>query len=146
MAKPVGKWAHHVRFPNCPGYPLRILFSSSNSNFFFSQINLNLLLKSIPANKLAMHFHDTRGMAIANIVASLELGIRTFDSSSGGLGGCPYAGKPAGNVSSEDVIFVLNELGIDTGVDLERMIEIGDSVSNHLERDNLTLVRAEDLK
>lgn len=95
---------------------------------------------SAPREKLAAHFHDTNKTAIENILVALKHGITIFDSSVGGLGGCPYAGKPAGNVSSEDVIFVLNELGIKTGVDLQKMIEIGDYVSEHLNRDNLTTV------
>jgi hydroxymethylglutaryl-CoA lyase len=100
---------------------------------------------SAPRDKLAAHFHDTNKTAIENILVALKHGITIFDSSVGGLGGCPYAGKPAGNVSSEDVIFVLNELGINTGVDLEKMIEIGDFVSDHLQRDNLSLVTKSDL-
>ena len=83
---------------------------------------LNILLRNIPVNKLAMHFHDTRGMAIANIVASLELGIRTFDSSSGGLGGCPYAKGASGNVATEDLIYLFDSMGIEHGVDLEKIV------------------------
>jgi hydroxymethylglutaryl-CoA lyase len=98
-----------------------------------------------PRDKLAAHFHDTNKTAIENILVALKHGINIFDSSVGGLGGCPYAGKPAGNVSSEDVIFVLEELGINTGVNLEKMIEIGDFVSGHLERDNLTIITTNDL-
>jgi len=69
-----------------------------------------------------MHFHDTRGMALANILASLEMGISTFDSSAGGLGGCPYALGAAGNVATEDLIYLLHSMGIETGVDLDKLI------------------------
>ncbi len=81
------------------------------------------VLKFAPAQKIAMHFHDTRGTAIANILASLDLGFRTFDTSIGGLGGCPYAPGAAGNVATEDVIYMLNEMGMDTGVDLQKLIK-----------------------
>lgn len=84
---------------------------------------LTKLLKITKPNKVAMHFHDTRGTAIANILASLDLGIRTFDSSIGGLGGCPYAPGAAGNVATEDVIYMLNEMGMSTGVDLQKLIK-----------------------
>ena len=98
-----------------------------------------------PKTKLAAHFHDTNKTAIENILVALKYGITIFDSSVGGLGGCPYAGKPAGNVSSEDVIFILEELGIRTNVNLEKMIEIGDFVSSHLKRNNLSVVKKSDL-
>jgi hydroxymethylglutaryl-CoA lyase len=100
------------------------------------------LMKTLtaPKSKLAAHFHDTNKTAIENILVALKYGINIFDSSVGGLGGCPYAGKPAGNVSSEDVIYVLHELGVDTGVDLSQMVDIGNFVSDHLKRKNLSLV------
>ena len=69
-----------------------------------------------------MHFHDTRGMAIANILTSLESGIRTFDSSSGGLGGCPYAKGASGNVATEELIYLFNSLGLRHGVDLNKLV------------------------
>ncbi len=74
-------------------------------------------------NKIAMHFHDTRGTAIANILASLDLGITTFDTSIGGLGGCPYAPGAAGNVATEDVAYMLQEMGLSTGTDLQKLIK-----------------------
>jgi hydroxymethylglutaryl-CoA lyase len=78
-----------------------------------------------PDLALALHLHDTRGMGIANALAGLEMGIDTFDAAVGGLGGCPFAGHQgaAGNVCTEDLVFMLAEMGIDTGIDLERMIE-----------------------
>jgi len=84
---------------------------------------LNWLIDSIGPEKIAMHFHDTRGTAMANILASLDLGIRTFDSSLGGLGGCPYAPAATGNVATEDVVYMLHGMGYDTGLDLEKLVE-----------------------
>jgi hydroxymethylglutaryl-CoA lyase len=75
----------------------------------------------LPVERLAMHFHDTRGTALANIVAALEMQIATFDSSSGGLGGCPYAPGASGNVATEDVLYLLHGMGIETGVDLDKV-------------------------
>lgn len=80
--------------------------------------------ESVPIPKLAIHFHDTYGQALANIYACLELGIQVIDSSVGGLGGCPYAKGASGNVSTEDVIYMLNGLGIETGVDLKKLLNV----------------------
>jgi isopropylmalate/homocitrate/citramalate synthase len=80
-----------------------------------------LLARRIPLESIAMHFHDTRGTAIANVYAALQLGIAKFDSSSGGLGGCPYAPGATGNVGTEDVLYLLHQMGIETGVDLEKV-------------------------
>lgn len=88
----------------------------------------------IPRGKLAGHFHDTYGQALANIYASLLEGIQVFDSSVAGLGGCPYAKGATGNVSTEDVLYMLNGLGIDTGVDLDKLIAAGQRISNVLGR------------
>jgi hydroxymethylglutaryl-CoA lyase len=92
-----------------------------------------LLLEVIPASRLAMHFHDTRGMAIANTLAALELGVVTFDSSAGGLGGCPYAPGASGNVATEDLVYLMHGLGIETGVDLDRLVEASALVAPHLD-------------
>ena len=81
--------------------------------------------RRVPMEKLAGHFHDTYGQALANIYACLELGVSTFDASIAGLGGCPYAAGASGNVATEDVVYLLHGLGIDTGVDLERLVETG---------------------
>lgn len=81
------------------------------------------LKSAIGKNKVAMHFHDTRGTALANILASLEIGFRSFDSSLGGLGGCPYAPAATGNVATEDVVYMLHRMGLKTGLDLEALIE-----------------------
>lgn len=75
----------------------------------------------MPVERLAMHFHDTRGTALANIVAALQMQIATFDCSSGGLGGCPYAPGASGNVATEDVLYLLHGMGIETGVDLDKV-------------------------
>ena len=88
----------------------------------------------VPRDKLAGHFHDTYGQAIANIYASLLEGITVFDSSIAGLGGCPYAKGASGNVATEDVLYLLNGLGIDTGIDLERLIGAGQQISQVLGR------------
>jgi len=79
----------------------------------------------VPVRKLAGHYHDTYGQALANIYASLEVGVATFDASIAGLGGCPYAAGASGNVATEDVVYMLNGLGVRTGVDLERLVDIG---------------------
>ena len=81
--------------------------------------------KRVPIEKLAGHYHDTYGQALANIYASLELGVRTFDASIAGLGGCPYAAGASGNVATEDVVYMLNGLGLRTGVDLAKLVAIG---------------------
>lgn len=88
----------------------------------------------VPRDKLAGHFHDTYGQAIANIYASLLEGIAVFDSSIAGLGGCPYAKGASGNVATEDVLYLLNGLGIETGIDLQALIGAGQQISNVLGR------------
>jgi hydroxymethylglutaryl-CoA lyase len=90
----------------------------------------------VPIEKLAGHYHDTYGMAIANIHASLQLGMATFDASVAGLGGCPYARGASGNVATEDVVWLLDGLGIETGIDLARLAETGAWISGVLGRPN----------
>lgn len=82
---------------------------------------LEKALKKIPTKNLGLHMHDTRGTALANIFAALTLGISSFDASAGGLGGCPYAPGAAGNVASEDLVYMLESMGIKTGVSLEKL-------------------------
>jgi hydroxymethylglutaryl-CoA lyase len=89
----------------------------------------------VPVAKLAGHYHDTYGQALANIYASLELGVRTFDASVAGLGGCPYAAGASGNVATEDVVYMLRGLGIDTGVDLDALVDVGTWICQVLNRD-----------
>jgi isopropylmalate/homocitrate/citramalate synthase len=76
----------------------------------------------VPSERIALHFHDTRGMALANILTALDLGIATFDASAGGLGGCPYAPGATGNVATEDLVYMLEGLRIKTGVNLDAVI------------------------
>ncbi|MFC3886063.1 hydroxymethylglutaryl-CoA lyase [Bacillus songklensis] len=83
---------------------------------------LEALLRRFPANKLALHFHDTRGTALANILVSLDMGITTFDASLGGLGGCPYAPGASGNVATDDLLYMLNSMGITTGLNQEKLM------------------------
>ncbi len=92
--------------------------------------------KRVPVAKLAGHYHDTYGMAIANIYASLQAGVAVFDSSIAGLGGCPYAKGASGNVASEDVVYLLHGLGIETGIDLAKLAGIGDWISSAINRPN----------
>ncbi len=91
--------------------------------------------RTVPMNKLAGHYHDTYGMAIANIYASMELGMRVFDSSVAGLGGCPYAAGASGNVATEDVVYLLNGLGIETGIDMDKLLAAGQFILGHLGRE-----------
>ena len=94
-----------------------------------------LLIELLPyfeVEKLAMHFHDTRGTALANIVKSLEMGITIFDSALGGLGGCPYAKGASGNVSTEDLLYLLHEMGIETGVDAKAIMKSAQLIENIL--------------
>jgi hydroxymethylglutaryl-CoA lyase len=86
---------------------------------------LDLLLPAVPAERLALHMHDTRGTALANVLAGLDRGIRTFDSSIGGLGGCPYAPGASGNLATEDLVYMLHGMGYETGVDQARLVEAG---------------------
>ncbi len=95
---------------------------------------LDVVTTRIPRDKLAMHFHDTYGQALANILTSLAYGITTMDSSVGGLGGCPYAPGAAGNVATEDVLYMLNGLGIQTGVNIDAVVKAAWFISDVLER------------
>jgi hydroxymethylglutaryl-CoA lyase len=90
-----------------------------------TQAMIEACAKAVPVGQLAGHYHDTYGQALANIYASLEMGVATFDASVAGLGGCPYAKGASGNVATEDVVYMLNGLGIDTGVDLGKLVATG---------------------
>ena len=90
----------------------------------------------VPIGKLAGHYHDTYGMAIANVYASLELGMAVFDSSIAGLGGCPYAAGASGNVATEDLVYLLHGLNIETGIDMDKLLEAGQYISQQLGRKN----------
>jgi hydroxymethylglutaryl-CoA lyase len=91
--------------------------------------------RKVPVARLAGHYHDTWGQALANIYASLELGVKTFDSSVAGLGGCPYAKGATGNVATEDVVYLMDGLGIETGVDLEKLFRTGQFICRALGRE-----------
>ncbi len=97
---------------------------------------LAAVANEVPMTALAIHFHDTRGQALANILACLELGVGVIDSAVSGVGGCPYARGASGNVASEDVVYMLHGMGIATGVDLDKLIETGRWLSAQLARDN----------
>jgi len=95
-------------------------------------------LKHYPIDQVSGHFHDTYGQALANILACLEIGIHTFDTSVAGLGGCPYAKGATGNVATEDVVFMLQGMGIDTGVDLDALVDAGAYISGVLGRPSVS--------
>ncbi len=95
---------------------------------------LDEVMLLLPVERLAGHYHDTYGMALANIYASLERGVAVFDASVAGLGGCPYAAGASGNVATEDVVYLMNGLGIETGVDLDRLVDAGAYICAELGR------------
>jgi hydroxymethylglutaryl-CoA lyase len=99
-----------------------------------AQAALERALKHYPLHEVSGHFHDTYGQALANIYAGLELGVHTFDASVAGLGGCPYAKGATGNVATEDVVFMLNGLGIHTGIDIDALVDAGAFISGALGR------------
>lgn len=92
------------------------------------------LQEKIELEHLALHFHDTRGTALANVLAGLEMGIQVFDSSVGGLGGCPYAPGAAGNLATEDLLYMLQSMGIETGINLDRLVSVNHYLSNRFQR------------
>jgi hydroxymethylglutaryl-CoA lyase len=95
---------------------------------------IEAVARYIPVERLACHFHDTYNQAVANTYAALECGVATFDSSVAGLGGCPYAKGATGNVATEDVLYMLNGLGIETGVDMDKLIDAGEYICGILGR------------
>ncbi|MBU8610374.1 hydroxymethylglutaryl-CoA lyase [Bacillus pumilus] len=95
---------------------------------------LDILLERFPADKIALHFHDTKGMGLANIYTALKAGITTFDASSGGLGGCPYAPGSSGNVATEDVVHMLQKLGIETNIDFPALIKAAEWIETKVNR------------
>ena len=99
-----------------------------------AQAALERALKHYPASEVSGHFHDTYGQALANIHACLQLGVHVFDTSIAGLGGCPYAKGATGNVATEDVVFMLHGMGIDTGLDLDALVDAGAYISGVLGR------------
>lgn len=105
-----------------------------------AKLMVKAVLSEIPISKLALHFHDTYGQALANILACLDLGIATMDSSVAGLGGCPYAKGATGNVATEEVIYMLHGMGLKTGIDLDKLIEAGEYICQYLKRPNRSKV------
>lgn len=97
---------------------------------------LRAVAAEVPMAALAVHFHDTWGQALANVHACVEAGVRVIDASVAGLGGCPYAAGASGNVASEDVVYLLNGLGFDTGIDLSALVAVGRWISGELGREN----------
>lgn len=97
---------------------------------------LKELLTVVESKKVAMHFHDTRGMAIANVLTSLEAGIRVFDSSSGGLGGCPYAKGASGNVATEELLYLFNSLGLEHGIEIDKVKEASEFILTKVGKDS----------
>lgn len=97
---------------------------------------LEAVAGEVPLSALAVHFHDTRGQALANVYACLEAGVRVVDASVAGLGGCPYARGASGNVATEDVVYMLHGLGLQTGVDLDALVQVGHWISERLGRGN----------
>jgi hydroxymethylglutaryl-CoA lyase len=101
---------------------------------------LEAVAELVPVDKLALHFHDTYGQALANILACLPTGVSVFDSSVAGLGGCPYAKGASGNLASEDLVYMLHGMGIDTGIDLTKLILAGNNISQALGRKSASRV------
>ncbi|MCS6098258.1 hydroxymethylglutaryl-CoA lyase [Shewanella baltica] len=97
---------------------------------------LQTVAERVPMDKLALHFHDTYGQALANILACLDLGVRVFDSSVAGLGGCPYAKGASGNLATEDLVYMLHGMGLETGIDLNKLALAGQAISTQLNRNN----------
>ena len=99
-----------------------------------AQAMIEAVAGDVPIERLAAHFHDTYGQALANLYAVLELGVAVIDSSVGGLGGCPYARGAKGNVATEDVLYMLRGMNLETGVDLDAMVDIAWFISRELGR------------
>jgi len=93
---------------------------------------VDAVAKHVSRQQIALHFHDTRGMALVNVSAGLDAGVTTFDSSAGGLGGCPYAPGATGNLATEDLVYMLNGVGIQTGVELERLFDASRLIEPHV--------------
>jgi len=106
---------------------------------------MSAVWKQIPTEMIASHFHNTYNRAIENLVVSLSYGVSVMDSSVAGIGGCPYAKGATGNVATEDVLYMCELLGIETGVDLAKIIDVGNFISKELNKENLSKVKMADL-
>jgi hydroxymethylglutaryl-CoA lyase len=93
---------------------------------------LDAVAARVPLAQIALHFHDTRGTALANVLAALQAGVSAFDASCGGLGGCPYAPGASGNLATEDLVYMLDGLGIDTGVSLAGLVGASTFIAAHV--------------
>ena len=105
-----------------------------------AQRMIDAVAQLVPVEKLAAHFHDTYGQALANLFAVLQQGVSVIDSSISGLGGCPYAKGASGNVATEDVLYMLNGLGIETGIDMNKLLLAGQYINDHLQRGSASKV------
>ncbi len=105
-----------------------------------TQIMIDAVTEKVPVNSIAGHFHDTYGQALANVLAAMQRGVAVFDSSVAGLGGCPYAPGATGNVATEDLLYMLNGLGVSTGVNLEAVVDAGRFISEALARPPISRV------
>jgi hydroxymethylglutaryl-CoA lyase len=94
---------------------------------------LDAVLARVPLERVALHLHDTRGTALANVLVALSFGVSTFDASAGGLGGCPYAPGAAGNLATEDLVYMLNGLGAETGVSLAALTDASAFIASRLD-------------
>jgi len=94
---------------------------------------LDAVLARAPVNRVALHFHDTRGTALANVLVGLQMGVSTFDASAGGLGGCPFAPGAAGNLATDDLVYMLDGLGVETGVSLDRLSEASAFIAGRID-------------
>jgi hydroxymethylglutaryl-CoA lyase len=101
---------------------------------------ISAVTRDIPVEKLAVHLHDTYSQALSNVLIALMMGVSVVDSSVAGLGGCPYARGASGNLATEDVVYMLDGMGIETGVNLDKLIGVGNWISYHLKRENRSKV------
>lgn len=124
------KWSR--KFYDLGAYELSISDTIGVGNPKQTHELVKLLLQEFSSDRLALHLHDTQGMALANIYAALELGMRSFDSSAGGIGGCPYAPGAAGNVATEKLIYMLHSMGLETGIDLEALKKASRLISKYI--------------
>ncbi|HET9680214.1 MAG TPA: hydroxymethylglutaryl-CoA lyase [Gammaproteobacteria bacterium] len=131
-ADKVAEVAHKLKHMGC--YEISLGDTIGTGTPLRAQTMLSTVAEKVPMEQLAVHFHDTYGQALANIQACLELGVATVDASVSGLGGCPYAKGASGNVATEDVVYMLQGMNIETGVDLSRLLDAGQFISNALDR------------
>ena len=128
----VVKVAHELYQMGC--YEISLGDTIGKGNPRLTQQLIQAVNKEVPLDNIAVHFHDTYGQALPNILAALQLGISTIDSAVSGLGGCPYAKGASGNVATEDLVFMLQGMKIETGIDLDKLVKTSHIISNHLER------------